>query len=151
MEKIMLQFEDNNSLNQIPGEKIKTVQFKRIIPELIRYIVLGTSSTNMKILGCDYFWLDVTVFVCEKCYLNFTQIFINGHMREEFTKIIPGREKVIKSVPFKKTRRIMNIIKFTGGLSFVQGKVDTGLRKHEGVTNFTLGASTNKPKSPKSG
>jgi hypothetical protein len=145
MERVFAQFEGNNALNQLPGEKIKTVMFKKIIPELVKYIVSGVEGTNMDVLTGDYWWLDVVIFVCEECYLGFTKIFVDGDMREEFTKNIPDRDKVIVAIhPKKKLSKIFNIVKNTVDmLAKVRGKVDTGLRKHEKPTYFALGASVN--------
>lgn len=98
MERVFAQFEGNNALNQLPGEKIKTVMFKKIIPELVKYIVSGVEGTNMDVLTGDYWWLDVVIFVCEECYLGFTKIFVDGDMREEFTKNIPDRDKVVVAI-----------------------------------------------------
>jgi hypothetical protein len=123
--------------------------FKKIVPELVKYVVYGVEGTNMDLLGGDYWWLDVVIFVCEECYLGFTKIFVDGDMREEFTKNIPHRDKVVVAMkPREKMAKIFNMVttvqntvNMFGG---VRGKVDTGLRKHEKTTNFALGASVNK-------
>lgn len=104
IDRIADQFEENTGqISPLPLEKKRGPQFKNLASHLVQYILYGPNPKNQKALKEDFFWLDIYIYSCEKCYLDFTKIIIDTDMKMEFQLAIPKRDILDRAEKKKQT------------------------------------------------